>query len=99
MYENEKVANAEAKFLPMTDGGEDERPCIEIGGMQVYAYFEAGRLVISLHVDTGDANPEFLDGDELPYEFTVNGEQRDSMGKPLGPPEHPHDVGDYSDVQ
>jgi hypothetical protein len=98
MYENERVANADAKFLPMTDDGEAERPCLVVGGVQVYAYFEDGRLVVSIDVDA-DVYLEFLDGHELPYEFTVNGEERDSMGVPLPAPEHPHDIGDYSDVQ
>lgn len=87
MFPNEKVANETAQFLPMTDGGETERPCLVVGGVQVYAYFNEGRLVVSVHVDTGDVHPEFLDGDELPYEFTVNGEERDGMGTPLGRPE------------
>ncbi len=97
MYQNEIVANAEAKFLPMTDGGEAERPCLVIGGVQVYAYFKDGALVVS--IDADDAYPEFLNGSELPYRFTVNGEERDSMGAPLNHPEHLHDFGDYSDVQ
>lgn len=97
MYANERIANVEARFLPMTEDW--ERPCLVIGGVQVYAYFDQGRMVISLDIDS-DAYPEFLDGQELPYVFTVNDEKRDSSTtEPLGHPEHPHDAGDYSDVQ
>ncbi len=86
MYENEKVANAAARFMPMTDGGILERPGIEICGVQVYAYFEEGRFVVALAVD-GEVSPEFLSDGGLPYEFVVNGEELASEGIALEPPE------------
>lgn len=52
MNATERALNMEAKFLPMDE--EDTLPCLEVGGVQVYAYFEGGRLRVSVHYDTAE---------------------------------------------
>lgn len=89
MRASEDEINRIARFLPMTgpypdEDGDMSLPCIEVGGVQVYAYFKGGRLHVSVDVDT--AHPEVLDDDHcLPYLFTVNGEVEASAGAPLPP--------------
>ncbi len=39
-------------FLPQVD--DDGLPCLVVGGVQVYAYFKGGELVIGAHYDTAD---------------------------------------------
>jgi hypothetical protein len=49
---DERLINEAAVFLPMTT--DDEKPCIEVAGAQVYAYVQDGTLVVSVHLDTAD---------------------------------------------
>lgn len=65
---------------PLGDGGA-ALPCLEVAGVQVYAYAEDYdakgdrlRLVASLHLD-GDIAPELLRGDLVPVRIAVNGIQ------------------------
>lgn len=47
------TANRRAKLFPADDMG--ALPCIEVAGVQVYAYFnEIGTLCVSVHYDTAD---------------------------------------------
>lgn len=65
--------NRAASFLPQVD--DDTKPCVVIGGAQVYAYVEPGvGIVVSLHVDTGEI-PDVLSSAEetVPVRITVNG--------------------------
>jgi hypothetical protein len=48
----ERRINEAAVFLPQVD--DDTLPCLMVGGVQVYAYFGNGELVISAHYDTAD---------------------------------------------
>ncbi|WNZ14891.1 hypothetical protein [Streptomyces sp. 11x1] len=65
--------NRAASFLPQVD--DDTKPCIVIGGAQVYAYVEPGvGIVVSLHVDTGEIPAALLSPQEtVPVRITVNG--------------------------
>lgn len=72
MSEAEQIVNAAAEFWPMKDGGEMQRPCLVIGGIEINAYFEGGKLRISVEIGD-DADPQFVNGSTLPYEFSVNG--------------------------
>ena len=68
----ERVINEAAVFLPMTN--EDEKPCIEVAGAQVYAYVQDGTLVVSVHLDTADKavfSTYGPDDDLVPVEVTV----------------------------
>lgn len=59
--------NRAATFLPQVDG--DTRPCITIGGVQVYAYLDRdGSLRVSVDTDTSEL-PE-----ATPVVFTMNGD-------------------------
>lgn len=49
-----------ARFLPQTDP--DTAPCIEVGGVQVYAFITEGELRISVHYD--EADPRLLTDDD-----------------------------------
>ena len=51
--ETDPVSGGPGAYDP-SDGGSETHPCIEIGGVQVYAYFDDGVLNISLHYDTAD---------------------------------------------
>jgi hypothetical protein len=55
LLDEERAAelNAAARFLPM--GSDGVLPCIEVGGVQVYAYFADCELRVSIHYDTADA--------------------------------------------
>lgn len=68
-----------------------EKPSVEVAGVLVFVYVnDDGELVVSVDFDTAD--PAL--GDPVPVEVTMSGEQVWSA-----PGEHPHDHGDYSDVQ
>jgi len=56
MTEKDKAANAAAKFLAYDpqDGETEALPCIEVGGVQVYAYVEDGVLRISANLEEAD---------------------------------------------
>lgn len=49
--------NLDAQFLPQDAEDDTTRPCLHLGGVQVYAYLHerTGQLVISVHLDTADA--------------------------------------------
>jgi len=55
---SDRAANAAAVFHPAVaaenNNGTYAPPCMEVGGMQVYAYVRDGILVVSLHYDTAD---------------------------------------------
>ena len=63
MTDAERTVNITAKFYAAhrtTDTGDLENlPCIEVGGVQVYAYVRDGALVVSVHLDTTD--PDVFD--------------------------------------
>ena len=54
--EKDYLANKDAKFLPYGPGG--ALPCIEIGGVQVYAYVRDGQLRVSIDYDTADTSED-----------------------------------------
>lgn len=56
LTERDKAANAAARFLPYDpqDGETEALPCIEVGGVQVYAYVKDGVLRISAHLEEAD---------------------------------------------
>lgn len=62
MRDSDDRANAAAKFFPAgldSDGETRALPCIEVGGVQVYAYADEGVLRISAHFD--EADPQVFD--------------------------------------
>ncbi|MEW1677929.1 hypothetical protein AB0O47_32550 [Streptomyces noursei] len=65
--------NRAAHFLPQVD--DDTKPCVVIGGAQVYAYVEPGAgIVVLLHLDTGEIPDVLLSAKEtVPVRVTVNG--------------------------
>lgn len=81
MTASDKAANAAATFHPYDpqDGETEALPCIEIGGVQVYAYVRDGILVISADFDTadnGDDTPFALFGsDRVPVAVSVGGKR------------------------
>jgi hypothetical protein len=55
----EDRVNQRASFLPMSGSylAEDtdySLPCLVVGGVQVYAYFKDGELVVSVNYDAAD---------------------------------------------
>jgi hypothetical protein len=96
MDDLERRINRAATFLPMTDG--DTLPCLEPGGVQVYAYFSDGRLTISAHYDTAS---RFQSAGTVPTEVFIGGVRVYDSGEwqSAAAEEHPHDYGDYYDVQ
>jgi hypothetical protein len=80
--ENDQAANLAATFHPASlepDGETWALPCIEIGGVQVYAYLRDGILVVSVDLDeagTGQGSPfalPALDPYGIPVVITVTG--------------------------
>lgn len=65
-------ANLTARFLPQDPADESTHPCVEVSGVQVYAYREDGRLVVSVDLDTADLSLSNDDG-TVPMEITVQG--------------------------
>lgn len=63
MTEKDRAANAAARFLPY-DPQDEALPCIEIGGVQVYAYVLDGVLRISAHLEEADEDVFSLYADE-----------------------------------
>lgn len=53
-------------------GGPETYPCIEIGGVQVYAYFEDSVLHVSLDYDTADEAVQGQAG-TVPTQITASG--------------------------
>lgn len=63
--------NAAARFLPSE--GDGVLPCIEVGGIQVYAYFADGELRVSVHYD--EAYPEVLtEAGTVPTRVSIGGD-------------------------
>ncbi|MBF6085193.1 hypothetical protein IU485_27855 [Nocardia cyriacigeorgica] len=62
-------ANHTAKFLPGTEP--DTRPCIEVGGVQVYAYWDemTGVLRVSVHLD--EVEEQFTQDSRVPVRIKV----------------------------
>jgi hypothetical protein len=60
MTGHDHLANKHARFHPAVNAhdnnGSYAPPCLEIGGVQVYAYVRDGILVISLHYDEADTS-------------------------------------------
>jgi hypothetical protein len=70
--------NQRASFLPMTgpyrdEDGDGSLPCLMVGGIQVYAYFKGGELVVSVHYDTADARITTDEG-TVPTRVSLGGE-------------------------
>jgi hypothetical protein len=68
----ELVANRMARFLPMTAAAET-RPCVEVGGIQVYAYLDDGVLRVSVHYDGVEQAFVTGPGGTVPTEFRAGG--------------------------
>lgn len=71
--------NQRASFLPMTGSYRDEDsdgslPCLMVGGVQVYAYFKGGELVVSVDYDTADDKVTTDEGC-VPTRVTLGGEE------------------------
>lgn len=69
--------NQAASFLPMTGSYLDEDsdgtlPCLTVGGVQVYAYFEDGVLRVSVDTETSEPEAQNEEG-EVPIEFAIDG--------------------------
>lgn len=90
MTARDYIANKAARFQPAIDASRNNGafalPCIEIGGVQVYAYIRDGILVVSVHYDTADisdAGPFALyggghsspDGERIPTVIDLGGER------------------------
>lgn len=62
MDPRDRAANASAEFRPAVEAADNNGsyapPCLEIGGVQVYAYVRDGILVVSLHYDTAGTGPD-----------------------------------------
>lgn len=64
--------NEAAKFYPKEQG--NTFPCVEVGGVQVYVYFdEDGVLAVSVHYDGAEQDVLAPDG-VVPTRFTASGE-------------------------
>jgi hypothetical protein len=79
MTDAEDRINQRARFLNMTGSYLDEDsdgslPCLVVGGVQVYAYFEAGELVVSVDYDSTE---DAVGNDEgrVPTRVTLGGEE------------------------
>jgi hypothetical protein len=73
LVDEERAAelNAAARFLPPE--GDGVLPCIEVGGVQVYAYFADGELRVSVHYD--EAYPEVLtQAGTVPTRVSIGGD-------------------------
>lgn len=92
----EAVLSAAAAFneAAVLSGGPGLAPMVTVAGVQVVVRIDGrGRLVISADFD--DADPVL--GDPVPVIVRMSGTQVWAQGP--GTAEHPHDSGDYSDVQ
>jgi len=77
--EEAALLNLAARFLPQREGEEFSRPCVEIGGVQVYVYFEDGELRISTHYDTAD--PDVLtEAGTVPTRVSIGGDMEYFQG-------------------
>jgi hypothetical protein len=71
--------NMRASFLPMTGSylakdSDGTLPCLVVGGVQVYAYFKGGELVVSVDYDTADNAVGNAEGC-VPTRVTLGGEE------------------------
>jgi hypothetical protein len=71
--------NATARFLsqalPEHNGGAYAPPCVEVAGVQVYAYVQDGTMVVSVDLETADPETFYTYGDsQVPVTISVNGE-------------------------
>jgi hypothetical protein len=74
--------NLRARFLPQEPDDENTLPCIETGGAQVYAYWTAEGLCVSVHLDTGEIPEQLYDVDgTIPVHVTVNGDTVFAAGR------------------
>jgi hypothetical protein len=77
----EDEINQQAAFLPMAGPYLDEDsdgslPCLVVGGVQVYAYFQGGELVVSVDYDTtDDAVARQHAHGRVPTRVTLGGEE------------------------
>ena len=79
----DKAANRAAAFHPYrsekNNSGTEALPCIEIGGVQVYAYVRDGILVISADFGTADAGEDspfaLFGSDQVPVVVSVGGQR------------------------
>lgn len=56
--------------------GSSDTPAIVTGGVAVHAYVKNGRVIVSVHLDTGEVPEELLSEDEtVPLTVTVNGDE------------------------
>jgi hypothetical protein len=80
------AVNAAAKFYPAartTDPGDLALlPCIEVGGVQVYAYVRDGALVVSLDFDgtDPDAFDQYGPDGAVPVQVKLGGEEVYEVG-------------------
>lgn len=70
--DEETRANLTARFMPQDPHDSNTRPCLEIGGAQVYAHRKGGRLVVGVDVDTAEGAR--ADG-AVPMVITVQGRE------------------------
>ncbi|WP_190094632.1 hypothetical protein [Streptomyces melanogenes] len=70
------ILNRRARFLHPHRKDRSTLPCLETGGMQVYAYWKRGEgLTVSVHLDTGDVPNDLISPDgTIPIRITVNSE-------------------------
>ncbi|WP_432040846.1 hypothetical protein [Streptomyces chartreusis] len=54
--------NHAARFLPAASADSTTLPCIEIAGVQVYAYIRDGRVCVSVDLETAEAELVRSDG-------------------------------------
>jgi hypothetical protein len=77
--EQATLLNLGARFLPQREGEVYTRPCVEIGGVQVYVYFGGGELRISTHYDTAD--PDVLtEMGTVPTRVSIGGDMEYFQG-------------------
>lgn len=67
--------NHAANFIPEDVDGDSTKPCLALGGAQVYAYWEPDGLCVALHLDTGSitAGSPSAEG-TVPVTVTINGD-------------------------
>jgi hypothetical protein len=83
MNEQERRINEAARFQPMQwhgpDGNDDpgdrphSLPHMEVGGVQVYAYFEDGVLCVSMDYDTAQEEVTTGDDKRVPTKVRASG--------------------------
>jgi len=79
MSPSEDRLNQRARFLYMTgsyldEDGDGSLPCLVVGGVQVYAYFKGGELVVSVDYDTASDKVSNAEGC-VPTRVTLGGKE------------------------